>query len=398
MNGRLPSLELRSNESSKIRMSEAVVSQSPQSPSSSQRWHTLRGEWFYALILACFAPLLAMQFRQLWLYEHYQYFPILIAGLIFLIPRLQSETISPRAISPILEWVLLFAGLALLAFAVLSLSPNLGTAAFVVTTAGVLRHYFRLGWIERYVSACVALLFLVKLPANLDIDLIFYLQGFTSQIASQTLDVIGVNHLLAGHNIRIPDAGFRVEEACSGIQSLFSLLAMTALFLAYVPRNFVHTILLFATAVFWACMINIVRVVTIVVAYQKAGIDLTTGIPHELLGICLFALAVGLMFSSDQLLLFFTERDNVDDADLDDFVAIGGETTDQERKETRIRTLMDDAATSSALNRWSWLMKGRWILLAGFLLMALAQLTAITLTARGMQALDPNDPRLAGIF
>ena len=71
---------------------------------------------------------------------------------------------------------------------------------------------------------------LVPLPFRWDVRLVFALQDWSSRAASLMLDFWGVDHLLAGHILELPHQQFLVEEACSGIQSLFSLLAFAAIY------------------------------------------------------------------------------------------------------------------------------------------------------------------------
>ncbi len=193
------------------------------------RLTTLGPIGFFVLILICFLPLLSLHFRQLWMYEHYQYFPLLLLAFPVVIDRIRHLPGHPRPQQESRKWPLLIAGLVLLTLAVLSWSPNLAAVAFVVTCGGVLWHFYSRGQIGRFFSCWFVLFFLIKLPLNMDVDLIFWLQGITSQAASRLVDFAGINHFLAGHSIKIADTDFAVEEACSGIQSLFSLLAMTAL-------------------------------------------------------------------------------------------------------------------------------------------------------------------------
>ncbi len=372
-------------------------------PSITRRITELGSIPFYAVILLCFVPLLCLHFRQLWLYEHYQYFPFLLLGFPFLIAQNREAEPIPRSGNGPWQSGLLFAGLGILALAVIGWSPNLSALALVLCGGAVLLHFYQTGHLSRFVPLWFVLFFLIKIPLNLDVDLIFWLQGITSKMASRSLDFLGVNHYLAGHNIRIASLDFAVEEACSGIQSLFSLLAMTALILAYYRRTLVHSVLLLLLAVFWACMINVVRVVTLVTAYERFNIDLTADRPHEMLGLVLFALAIGLMFSSDRLLLFFTADDTME-GDIDEiehFESLGVTNAQPaasdclpsgtEHKPANIAGSSTVAVSELPANV-------RVAVVASFLFLAVAQLAILALTSRGLQSINPDDPRLAGLF
>ncbi|MEZ6033110.1 MAG: archaeosortase/exosortase family protein [Planctomycetaceae bacterium] len=66
-------------------------------------------------------------------------------------------------------------------------------------------------------------------PLNLDETAVQELQGVTSKIASAFLSMIHVDHLLAGNIIQPLIGGeLLVDEACSGVQSLYTLMFIAA--------------------------------------------------------------------------------------------------------------------------------------------------------------------------
>ena len=69
-------------------------------------------------------------------------------------------------------------------------------------------------------------------------------------------------------------------------------------------RSTLHTVLLVGSGVVWAATTNVLRIVTLGYSQQKFGVDLSEGWRHDLLGLCLFAIAVGLAISADRLLGF----------------------------------------------------------------------------------------------
>ncbi|MBC8875344.1 MAG: exosortase U, partial [Planctomycetes bacterium] len=121
---------------------------------------------------------------------------------------------------------------------------------------------------------------------------------------SQMLDYLGYNHVLAGYVIQIPGHQFLVEEACSGVQTVFALLATAAVLAVWLRRPLVHGALLVASAVFWAIAVNVIRVTLVVVLYVERGVDVGNGWPQTMFGIGLFVLVLLFLLSTDRLLLF----------------------------------------------------------------------------------------------
>jgi exosortase/archaeosortase family protein len=104
-----------------------------------------------------------------------------------------------------------------------------------------------------------------------------------------------------------------VDKACSGINSLFSTLAVTLFYLLWTRAHWVRGVLLVLAAVFWVVVANIVRVSSIVLIDSKLGIDLSKDgwdpskgmyYQHTILGFVLFGLILALVYSSNQFLRF----------------------------------------------------------------------------------------------
>jgi exosortase len=99
-------------------------------------------------------------------------------------------------------------------------------ASLIVILAGLT--LFHAGWpMFRAVMFPLAfLLFMVPLPAVLFYAVAFPLQGLAAQNAAWILDHMGVPVLIDGNVIHLSHISLGVTEACSGIRSLISLLAL----------------------------------------------------------------------------------------------------------------------------------------------------------------------------
>ena len=128
-------------------------------------------------------------------------------------------------------------------------------------------------------------------PLDWDEDLIRGLQSLASRGCSPVLDVLGVRHLVEGNVLVLPGHRLLVAEACSGVNSLFTLLIATALFVVGLGVPLVRSVLLLAGSVFWAGLMNMLRVVTVALAQSWCGVDLSCGLaardarfPHRRVG------------------------------------------------------------------------------------------------------------------
>ncbi len=259
-----------------------------------------------AAALAAHLPLLILHAQQIWMRPHYQFFPLVLLGAAVL-AFLRLRDLGPLTPAPAPRaWPLLGAAWILLAAAELLYSSWLGTTAALAALAALL---YALGGARLFRAALPAWLLLwlaVPPPFELDRQLILWLQSLTARWASAALDVVGVYHVMAGNVVEVGGRRLLVEEACSGVNSLFSTLACTLFYVFFVRRPPVRAVLLLAAAVGWVLAANVVRVAAIAFLAARWGIDLSEGWRHETLGAGLFVAVLGLVWSTDRLLLFLT--------------------------------------------------------------------------------------------
>lgn len=250
-------------------------------------------------------PLLVEHFRNLWKQPQYQFFPLVLLAIAWLVrsrAKWREVPVESRwgrfGIVALVGSVVIGIGGTLLS------SPWLATLSFVAAVGGVL--LLLQTWLELQngLGIWALLCLILKPPLGLDTKLAFWLQGATAKIAGAMLDLIGVQCIVDGNTIQLPGKHLFVEEACSGVVSLMSIIAACLIIAVYRNRPILHTILLTASAVVWAGILNTIRIVIIGVAFNEWSIDLLTGWKHEALGLTLFACTAGLCMCTDSLLEF----------------------------------------------------------------------------------------------
>ncbi|MGO8748682.1 MAG: exosortase U [Thermoguttaceae bacterium] len=258
-----------------------------------------------ALILAGHLPFLGAHLYSVWQVKpHYQFFPVLLVAIGWLVwQRWPRET--PDLAHPRLQRVLLLLGLAVLAVGVILFYPWFAAVALVLTACGVVAGLGGRQTRQDFLPVCVLLCFLVPPPLGWDEDWIRSMQLETSRASSLVLDVFGDLHLMEGNVIVLPGHRLLVEEACSGISSLFTLLIATGCFLVLARRPALWSVLLLVSSVFWAGLGNTARVVAIAIGQSRYGVDLSSGWQHEALGLITVGLALLMVVCSDRLLAFF---------------------------------------------------------------------------------------------
>lgn len=249
---------------------------------------------------AAYGPLLWTHGQQLWAKEHFQFFPVYLAAVLYVTwQRFQGES-PPAQGRWRIEPVTLCLGLPALAVAWVIHSPWLAALSLLLVGNAALT------WFPLTRQSWRLLILLIPLPLNLDQRLILRLQAVSSQLASRALDVLDVPHLRQGNVMELTSRRLFVEEACSGINSVYLLLAAVLFYVVLARARWILAIPLVISTIAWSILANAVRITAIAAADEFWQIDLTTGVPHDLIGIATTLFALLAIFSTNSLLQFFT--------------------------------------------------------------------------------------------
>lgn len=164
-------------------------------------------------------------------------------------------------------------------------------SSLLVIVAGLI--LFHLGWqIFRAVAFPLAFLFfMIPLPATLFYTLTFPLQALAARNAASTLDLLGVPVLLDGNVIHLSQISLGVSEACSGIRSLMSLLALAVAWASLALPGRWARVALVASAVPITIVANVGRVVATGLIGQWWGVQYAQGFFHTFSGFVIFLFA-----------------------------------------------------------------------------------------------------------
>ena len=274
---------------------------SSSSPSETQ---TTRKIWPIVMVALGFAPLMWWHIGGLLERPHYQFLfflPVLLWMLIYGADTMTVE--SPTKSEATSGSVLLAIAFSGLAYAAWVWSPWIAAISFMIAAFAAalgicgwkgIRNWFHV-WIFCWV--------IIPLPFGMDEDLIVYLRGITTRLSSSVLDQIGLLHNSYANVIELPGKPLFIADACSGIHSLYVLMA-AALFLAmWQKRGIIHSTSLLISTFALVLIENVARIVMVAVLWTK-GQDFSVGFKHESLGVALFCLSLLFMVSLDQLLVF----------------------------------------------------------------------------------------------
>lgn len=253
----------------------------------------------------CALPYALVYLVNLWQVPHYQFFPLLLLLVAYFgWMRFSGEFVECKILAICAGFSAVFA-VFVIAAAILFASPWMAYLSFLLFLFAFLS---KLGDKESdgsLVPLALPLLLIWQPPWSPNVTgdtvLVAGLQRFSAAISSRVLDLLGIVHSSPGTIIECAGKSFGVEEACSGIQSFFSLLCFSAVLVVVNHRGVLHGLLLFAASVFWAIVFNSARITAIPVLFELFSLDLSHGLPHTLIGLSAMSAGILLLISSDRL-------------------------------------------------------------------------------------------------
>ena len=132
------------------------------------------------------------------------------------------------------------------------------------------------------------------------------LKLLVSALSAGVVESMGIPLVREGVTMTVGPYQLLVEDACSGLNSLIGLIAIT-LFYIYLLRNasWRYSLFLVCLIIPVAIAANVIRIVTLILLTYFFGDAVGQGFLHVTAGLFLFALSLGLMFALDSLVFRF---------------------------------------------------------------------------------------------
>jgi exosortase A len=259
-----------------------------------------------AILVACLVPLyfhVAQGLVYDWIhFEDFSHgFLIPIVSLYFVYERRKALSVP----SPSTAW----GGLGLIVLGVLLLLlGNLATEYFtmrfsiLVVLGGIILFLFGKEVFKTLLFPIVFLIFMIPIPIILIDRITFPMQLFASSVAAKSLYLIGVPALREGNIIQLTNTSLEVAEACSGIRSLISLLALSVVFAYFSQKTNLKRALLILSTFPIAIIANAARVTGTGILAHYYGDKVAQGFFHGFSGWILFVVAFICLFGVGGLL------------------------------------------------------------------------------------------------
>lgn len=199
-----------------------------------------------------------------------------------------------RGLVPVGAWIgvpVLLGGAAMLLLGDIAAELFLSRSSLIVILAGLVLFHLGRAVFREVAFPLAYLFFMIPLPATIFYAVAFPLQGLAARNAAWTLDLLGIPVLLDGNVIQLSQITLGVTEACSGIRSLISLLALAVAWAYLTLDSRWAMALLVASAVPITIVANAGRVVATGLIGQWFGIEYATGFFHTFSGWVIFLFA-----------------------------------------------------------------------------------------------------------
>jgi exosortase len=261
--------------------------------------------WLAALVIlvgVLYAGVIPNLVSQWWHdpdYGHGMFVPLFSAFILWRErSRWTASPIHPRNFG----FVIMLAAVCLLFLGTLGAELFLSRVSMLVLLAGMI--VFLAGWRAlRAVSFPLGyLLWMIPIPVILYNQITFPLQMLASRLAAASLELVQVPVLRDGNILIMSNYSVEVVEACSGIRSLVSLMALAVAYGYLVSSKFSVRAILCLLMIPIAILTNAARIMGAAIAARNFGPPAAEGFLHEFSGWLIFVMAFVLMVACHWLL------------------------------------------------------------------------------------------------
>lgn len=146
------------------------------------------------------------------------------------------------------------------------------------------------------------LFFMMPLPLIAVVYISFKMKLFAAEISRVVLQNMGFMAVREGSIIRMPHAAVIVDDVCSGLRSLISLIALSSVFAYWMKGSTAKKLCVVFSAVPIAIATNVCRIVFLSFVGEVWGPQYVPGFIHDLSGFLVFALAFGMLYTEVKLI------------------------------------------------------------------------------------------------
>ena len=168
--------------------------------------------------------------------------------------------------------------------------------SLLIVFFGLTLHFYGIKVFRQVFFPISFLFFMIPLPLVVITNLSFRLKIFAAQIAVKELNSMHLYCIQQGSTIMMQHAYVVVDDVCSGLRSLITLVALGSLFAYWMKASFLKKSLLFLSTIPIAVITNVIRIIFLASVSEIWGTKIASGAIHETSGFIVFFGAFCLLY------------------------------------------------------------------------------------------------------
>jgi exosortase A len=170
--------------------------------------------------------------------------------------------------------------------------------SMLIVLAGTIIFAYGFGLFKKISFPFFYLIFMIPLPYILYDSVAFPLKLVVSKYSVDFLRLIGIPVMREGNVIQLVSTTLEVADACSGIRSMMSLLALSAALAYFTQSGWVKRTVLIGLSIPIALFANSIRVIGTGILANTYGSRAAEGFFHEFAGLVIFGVAMAMLILS----------------------------------------------------------------------------------------------------
>ena len=234
---------------------------------------------------------------------------LLLIALFLFIKRVVKQEMKPSYATKVSGFLLVVLSMTLFFFGNILVLPMLTIGSIIPLLSAIVLIFWGMASQRKVFLPLLLLLFVIPLPYVMTDFIVQPLKLLISHISEYLLYSFGFPVARSGVVLSIGNYQLLVADACSGINSLFSLEAIALLYLNVVKRessvrNWVIGLVIIPISI----TANVTRIIILSLLTYYFGNDVGQGFMHEASGLLLFGIALSLVLSIDNIIDKFTNK------------------------------------------------------------------------------------------
>ncbi|MBU1340620.1 MAG: exosortase/archaeosortase family protein [Proteobacteria bacterium] len=182
------------------------------------------------------------------------------------------------------------------------IAGNVGSELFlmrfsmIITLSGIIMYYYGVKMFRELMVPVAYLIMMIPIPSIIWNKIAFPLQLFSANLSSHTISLLNIPVFREGNILHLANTSLEVIDACSGIRSLTSLLALTGVFAFLAPLGLFKKWILFFSAIPIAVAVNVIRLTITGAMAAWISPETAHGFLHDMSGLIIFGAALILVY------------------------------------------------------------------------------------------------------